>query len=229
MVMPRYEFLVHAHAILRPQIYLEIGVQAGYSLALAQAAELAIGVDPVAAVTRENTRPNQDVVLWTAGEFFAQGAPGIPRHGEITRQVDFGYIDGSHLFEDALHDFINIERYCGPRSVIMLDDVLPYNEAIATREQPPGDWTGDVWKIAYVLEEYRADLFPVLVDVAPTGLLMVLDADGGAERTDELADSYDKIVAEWRDQETVPRQVLERDHAISADAALDLLKARAEA
>lgn len=222
MVMSRYEFLSRAHAILRPQIYLEIGVQAGYSLALAQAAELAIGVDPVAAVTRENTRPNQDVVSWTSDYFFEHGAPALPTLASGAQAtVDFAYIDGSHLFEDALHDFINIERYCGPRSVIMLDDVLPYNEAIAAREQPPGDWTGDVWKIAYVLEEHRPDLSLTLVDVAPTGLLMVRDLHPG---DDVLRDSYDKILEDWRDLERVPPQVLDRTQAIGADLALDILR-----
>lgn len=221
MVMSRYEFLSRAHEIVRPRIYLEVGVQTGASLALAEAAELAIGVDPHPVMTRENVRPNQDITAWTSDYFFEQGAPALPTWSVGQAAVDFGYIDGSHLFEDALRDFMNLEDHCRMKAVIMLDDVLPYNKAIAARTQPPGDWTGDVWKIAYVLEEHRPDLSLTPVDVAPTGLLMVCGLHPG---DDVLRDSYDKIVEEWRDLERVPPQVLDRTQAVGADLALDILR-----
>lgn len=224
MVMPRYEFLARALAIWQPSVYLEIGVQLGSSLALAEAAEYAIGVDPHPIVTRENVRPNQDITAWTSQYFFDHDAPALPTLASGARAVvDFGYIDGSHLFEDALSDFIALERYCGSRSVIMFDDVLPYNQAIAVRTQPPGDWTGDVWKIYPLLSENRPDLLPVLVDVAPCGLLMVFDLDPAST---VLAGSYDTIMEEWQGGELVDSGTLERVDAISADAALDLLDTR---
>lgn len=221
MVMSRYQFLAEAHAILRPEIYLEIGVQTGASLALAEAAQLAIGIDPAAIIAPYNVRPNQRIKAGTADEYFAQAERGTTLEPEGNPTVDFGYIDGSHLFEDALRDFINLEQVCRPSSVIMLDDVLPYNETIAARTQPPGDWTGDVWKMIYVLGHWRPDLSLTLVDVAPTGLLMVRDLHPG---DDVLRDSYDKILEDWRDLERVPPQVLDRTQAIGADLALDILR-----
>ena len=222
MVMSRYEFLARAHEILAPEIYLEIGVQTGGSLALAEKAGFAIGVDPAPMMAREHVRPNQDIVSWPSDYFFEHGAPALPTLASGAQAiVDFGYIDGSHLFEDALRDFINLEQVCRRDSVIMFDDVLPYSEAIAARTQPPGDWTGDVWKMAYVLGHWRPDLSLTLVDVAPTGLLMVRDLSPGDI---VIEDAYDKILEDWRDLERVPPQVLDRTQAIGADLALDILR-----
>src|SRR5256885_12302956 len=35
------------------------------------------------------------------------------------RPVDLAFIDGMHLFEFALRDFVNLERYCAPGSTIL--------------------------------------------------------------------------------------------------------------
>ena len=43
------------------------------------------------------------------------------------------FIDGMHLFEFALRDFMNIERHANWWSVIVFDDMLPR----ATSTRPP--------------------------------------------------------------------------------------------
>lgn len=238
MVMSRYEFLAQAHAIVKPRKYLEIGVQLGSSLALAEAAELAVGVDPVPLVVHQCQRPNQVVLTKTADEYFAFASLSTTY---VADAVDFGFIDGSHLFEDALRDFANMERVMRPMEyppgssmqitagVIFLDDVLPYNAAIAAREQPPGDWTGDVWKLWYILSDYRPDLRLHLIDVAPTGLLMVHDAKRCG--SDVLRLDYEQIVARWLSGElsvcsSAEDEILNRRDAISADEAFDILRER---
>ncbi len=226
MVMTRYEFLAQAHAILNPRTYLEIGVQTGASLALAERASFAIGIDPVAAMLPQFRRPNQITKPVTSAEFFASLDPTPGTFGAgLLSAIDFGFIDGSHLFEDALLDFINLERRMAPGGVIMFDDVLPYNEAIAAREQPPGDWTGDVWKIVEVLRGYRPALRLTLVDVAPVGVLVVTDLDP-ADST--LNDAYVQIVSRHVGPAPVPSEIIQRLDAVSPDAALEALRHRGE-
>jgi predicted O-methyltransferase YrrM len=228
VTMSRYEFLAQAHQIVRPKVYLEVGVQSGASLVQAFEAELAIGIDPYPQVTQANQRPNQRVHSARSADHFAAANDAYDTHPYPA--IDFAFIDGSHLFEDALRDFINIERHlAGPRSIVLFDDVLPYNEAIAARVQPPGDWTGDVWKVAEILETQWAHLRLTLIDVAPTGLLMVQSDDwplSVANWGDLLPSyAYDKIVASWLAHgEQVMPEYITRENAVSAAAALDMLR-----
>ena len=48
--------------------------------------------------------------------------------------MDFAFIDGMHLFEFALRDFMNLERHCTPQSVIMVHDCYPTEREHAERE-----------------------------------------------------------------------------------------------
>ena len=41
--------------------------------------------------------------------------------------LDFAFIDGMHLSEFALRDFMNIEEHMDRAGVVVLDDVLPRN------------------------------------------------------------------------------------------------------
>ncbi len=216
--MTRHEFLAALHELLRPKVYLEVGVQYGTSLALAVHSEKAIGIDPAPSLLLEHDRPNSEVYGCTSDQFFGEHFMVIPE------QIDLAFIDGSHLFEDALRDFMNIEQYCGPKSVVVFDDMLPYSQAIAERVQPPGDWTGDVWKVWSILEDYRPDLGIYAVDTFPTGTLVVLGFKGEQDCSAGLAARYDSIVAEDCLYEDVPGYVLRRDNALQPEAALELIK-----
>ena len=108
--MNRYEFLGGVHHVLKPRTYLEIGINDGRSLALSRARSVA--VDPAFKVTAE-LRCDLQMVKTTSDEFFARRDPlAFLPHGK----VDFAFIDGMHLFEYALRDFIHTERYA--RAVI---------------------------------------------------------------------------------------------------------------
>jgi hypothetical protein len=198
--MHLHTFLAKLHEILKPQVYLEIGVQFGSSLALARSAT-AIGVDPnpMVNLVPGNLKANQFIYSMDSDSFFASHSQHIPR-------VDLGFIDGMHLFEYALRDFINMEVVTSTQGVIVFDDVLPYAQEIAVREQPPGDWTGDVWKVYPILKEYRPDLNIALIDTAPTGTMVVTNLGDRATKWDY----YDKAVNKWMGDDEVPEYILAR-------------------
>lgn len=199
---PRYtDVLERAHRRLRPRTYFEIGSRRGSSLRVASCASLA--VDPAFQLEEGvvGTKPICLLHQTTSDEFFATRDPIAILGGRI----DLAFIDGLHVFDFALRDFMNTERSAAPGSIIVLDDICPRDFYMARAtfkpetEQPTkykGYWTGDVWKMIPILREYRRDLQVRVIDTRPTGLAVIsgLDPADGA-----LAASYDEIVARWRD------------------------------
>lgn len=217
--MHLHEFLRRVHEVLKPEVYLEVGVQYGTSLALAEKSRLAIGVDPQPLMwATDNQRPNQEVYAMASDTWFE--FTKMPIHPP----VNLGFIDGLHLFEQALRDFMNMERMMTPGGVIIVDDVLPYNQAIAEREQPPGDWTGDVWKVYPILHQVRPDLKITLVDTQPTGTMVItnLDSDYDWQSHIERATAA-QLVSLFMNPNlnTVPPFMLNRMGAVSPEQALE--------
>lgn len=195
-MLPRTEkhhFLRRLHELVSPDRYLEIGVQTGTSLALAHDHTTVVGVDPAPQVDREvRRRPNVEIYPQTADDFFA----GINRSHARTPAFDLAFIDGMHLIENVVRDLANVEEWMRPGGIIAIDDVLPYDPSIAGRVPLPGDWAGDVWKIWPILAKWRPDLTITMVDVAPTGLMVLqhLDPDNGPAT---LRGFYDAIIGTW--------------------------------
>lgn len=206
--MHLHEFLGNLHRIVNPDIYLEIGVQNGTSLDLAHAAHLAIGVDPAPRVTEHD---NQKIFPCTSDTFFTV---------EQDIVVDLGFIDGLHHFEQALRDFTNIENYCTRRSIIVFDDVLPRNQFEAQREQCPGDWTGDVWKVSEILARERPELTLLLVNTQPTGTLLVWNFASKMKprRAQFRTDA-------WMHVTEVPDSFINRSYAVEPEYALSRVNA----
>jgi predicted O-methyltransferase YrrM len=219
VVTTRHQFLAQLHDLVQPAVYLEIGVQHGHSLALASPPCRAVGVDPNPQLQAAIAAPGA-VYAETSDDWFG-GDPELQLGGPI----DLAFIDGMHLVEFALRDFMGCERLARRQSLIVFDDVLPRNQAEAARVQCPGDWTGDVWRVVPYLAEHRPDLSLTLVDTHPTGLLVVsrLDADdtdlGWAYMGDVGRGVFSADVE-------VPRSVLDRVGALPAGEAL--VKIRAE-
>lgn len=208
--MNRYEFLGNLHDRLKPRGYLEIGVQTGASLRLASCP--AIGIDPRPQV-RYALHGQVDVVEQDSDVFFASHGPWPI----LDDQVDLAFIDGMHLVEYALRDFMNVEQHSNDRTVVVFDDVLPRNKREADRQPLPGDWTGDVWKIHRILEAVRPDLILTLVDTDPTGVLVVR----GLDRSNfALQAAYDPVVAHWIRDHPVPPEVLVRRAAVQPETVL---------
>jgi hypothetical protein len=157
------------HRTLRPTTYLEIGIAAGRSLALARPPTRAIGVDPVHRITEE-FKAETHVVTATSDDFFARDALRPFLGGE---PLALAFIDGDHVFEQALKDFINIERYCGPRSVVLLHDTMPLDEPMQERVKRIDFYAGDIWKTVLCLKHYRPDIDVFTIATPWTGLTVV--------------------------------------------------------
>ena len=149
----------------------------------------------------------------------ANGAAHDPVDAFGGEPVDLAFIDGMHLIEFALRDFINVERHSHPGGLVVLDDVFPPSPAEAARKRRTQVWTGDVFKIVDVLGRERADLGLLTVDTEPTGLMLVFRLDPGSER---LADRYGAITSACvaPDPQRVPEDMLARLGAASPEEAL---------
>lgn len=210
--MTRHEFLQALHKKLKPKVYLEIGVQLGESLRLAEDAELAIGIDPFPMVDLSpNRRDNQQIASMTSDDWFKEPYGGSP--------VDLAFIDGMHLVEYVIRDWLNVQKLMRPGGVIVFDDVLPYNAAIAARVMPPGgDWTGDVWKAFYILmEAYHQE--PLLVDTFPTGTMVLLNVEPKPSLLE-----YDQTFLEtWMEEMEPHPEIITRRPAYTPQQILEML------
>ncbi len=113
--------------------------------------------------------------------------------------IDLAFIDGLHLFEQTLRDFINVERHSGPQSVVLVHDCLPVDEISAARHRETAFWTGDVWKLVPALQCWRPDLEIRTIAARPSGLAMITHLDPSSR---VLADNYEAIVAQFIDMPT---------------------------
>jgi hypothetical protein len=203
--LDKHELLEKIHKSLAPRLYLEIGVQGGKSLKLAKGN--AIGIDPMPQVKFPDNDPIK-IFKSTSDQFFSKEASKA-----LQQRPDLVFIDGMHLFEYALRDFINVEKYANANTIVVVDDIFPAHPNQALRERCTRAWTGDVWKLKSILEKYRPDLFIQGLDAYPTGLMMITDLNPNSSI---LTDNYDAIVGEYIDITTVPDEVLSRMGAWSA-------------
>ena len=163
-------WLQRLHDTLRPATYLEIGVSSGESLTQARAGTLAIGVDPLPRIVPRPPVTETCLFPEASDDFFARRA--LDRVlGE--RPLDFGFVDGLHQFEQALRDLLNLEAYCGPRSLIAIHDTLPLDELSQRPVCCSGFWTGDVWRTVLCLKTLRPDLDVFTIPAYPSGLTLV--------------------------------------------------------
>ncbi|MDO8392267.1 MAG: class I SAM-dependent methyltransferase [Actinomycetota bacterium] len=182
------DVLDRLHQALAPRTYLEIGVRHGDALVHALPGTKVVGVDPRPNILRPLPK-GAKVERVTSDEFFTRG---LASHHFGTLPVDLAFIDGMHLYENALRDFFNVERVSSRNSVVLLHDCLPPSAEVATREVPRGCWTGDVWKVLLYLRDNRPDLDICVFDAEPTGLGVIqgLDPDRPAEEFESLARKY---------------------------------------
>jgi hypothetical protein len=205
------DFLRRLHEALEPAAYLEIGIRNGDSLALARCP--AVGVDPDFEL-RAQLGADTTVFRESSDEYFERAEPLKPLGG---RRVDLAFIDGLHLSEFALRDFMNVERLARWTSVAVFDDILPSSSEMAARDRRTRAWTGDVYKMLGILDRHRPDLICLRVGTEPTGLLLVLGLDP-ANRV--LTYGYDRIVesAVVPDPQRLPNDVVERRCVLDPEA-----------
>lgn len=199
------DVLADIHEIKRPDFYFEIGVRRGASLRLAKCR--AVGIDPSPDVTDE--MPDAELLTCTSDDYF------FFCEGELPTKPDLAFIDGLHLAEFALRDFMNLEKAMAKDGLIVVDDVLPNHPVQASRSRQSRAWCGDVWRLAKILARWRPDLRLTLLDASPTGLLLV-DRLDPANRV--LWDRYNPIVRELLGSAAnPPDEILDRKTAIAPD------------
>ncbi len=187
-----YDWLDRLHEALRPQSVLEIGVFNGASLARVKPPSIAIGVDPNPKIGCP-LEAETHIFVETSDDFFARRGPDALLGGA---PLGVGFIDGLHLYEQALRDFVNLEAYCGPRSVILFHDTVPLDEPTQRRTCETVFHTGDVWKVVLCLKEFRPDLDVFTVATPWTGLTVVTGLDPASTI---LKAGFDAVVAKFID------------------------------
>ncbi|MDH3264995.1 MAG: class I SAM-dependent methyltransferase [Paracoccaceae bacterium] len=191
-----HQFLSRLHRFAIFDWYLEIGCRSGTTFA--ETRSKTIAVDPFFRV-QQNVIGNKRVLhvfQMTSDEFFAGG---FLKTNAI--RPGFAFLDGMHLVEYALRDFMNVEANASEASIVAIHDCCPWTIEMTTRDignLPKGAWTGDVWKLVPILQKYRPDLTLTMLDSRPTGLLLVSGLDPASRA---LAGSHDGIVAEFADLE----------------------------
>jgi hypothetical protein len=196
-----YTVISRLHRYLRPKTYLEIGVLNGDTLALAECP--AIAIDP-------NLEINQDVIgtkrccllfQISSDAFFATYDP----KALLGDQIDVALIDGLHLFEYVLRDFIHLEPNMKRNSVLLLDECIPTDahicrrrfedQSFAGQSRHADWWAGDVWKAIVALKNWRPDLRIHAFNAAPNGLIAITNLDPTSK---VLAEYYFEVTAQFR-------------------------------
>jgi hypothetical protein len=191
-------FLAMLGEHLAPRSYFEIGTDTGVSLAAFSCD--AVCIDPEFQLGEKPTGRRARTLLYqmTSDEFFST----YDLRRDFPAGPDICFLDGMHLSECLLRDFINAERSCHAGSLILMHDCLPTNLRMAQRKREVDEaepeetryhWTGDVWRVIRALCRHRPDLQVRLLDCPPTGLVACTGLDPASEA---LAQNYPAIVGE---------------------------------
>lgn len=167
------DLLSRIHQALKPRSYVEVGVGRGLSLQRTLPATACVGIDPAPAPP-PGLPAHVRVFPLTSNAFFSR--PNVQETLGF-REIDLAFIDGMHLFEYALDDFQNLERYMSRSGTILVHDCIPFDHATSARERTTRFWTGDVWRILPTLRQFRPDLSITVVGCAPSGLAIIQNLD----------------------------------------------------
>ncbi len=211
--MDRHEFLAELHRLLAPRTYVETGVNFGQSMTISRTAS--IGIDPDFDV-RHEIQANVQLARTTSDEFFTRKDPLAHLPYKV---IDLGFIDGMHLSEYALRDYLAIERFTHPASVIVFDDMLPRSIDEAARYRHTTAWTGDVYKAAQALRDYCPELLVFDVDTKPTGVAIVFAPHAGRGGVLPEYDTW-LSTAISPDPQQVPKHILNRSQAVNPERLL---------
>lgn len=134
--------------------YLEIGVERGLTFEAVKS-KRKVAVDPHPLFRETKLPEGASVFVGTSDEYFAS----------VDSQTSFDliFLDGLHLANQAYLDFVNSCGLSVTRTVIVIDDVFPSDEASALPDRGSSEeaklregishsrWYGDVWKLLWLL------------------------------------------------------------------------------
>lgn len=172
----RIEILAKLHETLAPvETYVQVGASSSATWRAAEAAGAAHLIDWRPVGTDMLWSPNQRMHTQTVEEYYT--CESCER-----AVIDLALVDDEdrHI-ENALRTLVHLQRFCGPQTVLVFADVLPTSQEAAWRTMPPVDWphrwSGDLFKLPYVLQVYQPRARTLLVDDGATGLLLVAGLD----------------------------------------------------
>ena len=178
--------------------YFEIGARTGSSLSLSQSPSIAI--DPFFQL-KEDPIGNKEYCLMfqeTSDSFFEKRVKQLQG-----LKCQLAFIDGMHLFEQALKDFLNLAKISTERSLFLFHDPIPWTLKMATRNNGALErneaWTGDIWKLVHIFIDAGLKENLSLLSSAPSGLLAVLNPK--AEAVEKLEKNFSQICARWLEVE----------------------------
>jgi len=151
----------------REYSYLEIGTSDYRSFLIAKGA-VNVGVDPHPGEPfRANMNNSAQFRLNVASSdaFFSV-------YEDSKRMYDLIFIDGLHSFPQVTRDLVNsITKSSHAGTDILVHDVMPISRFVADPERKTKLWTGDVYKVAFLLRELNVKFSVMLTP--PTGLLWI--------------------------------------------------------
>jgi len=193
--VPYLRYLARMHRHLLPNWYLEVGTNTGRSLARATCNSIAVDPNFIISSDVIGSKPAVHFFQSTSDDFFS-----ADHTKRLCDKIDLAFLDGLHLFEFLLRDFMGTEKLCDTDSVIAMHDCIPMSYIAAERHwdtKATKSWTGDVWKVVPILKKYRPDLKVEVLDCPPSGLTIVTNLD---PENDVLDKHYDEIIAEFMDE-----------------------------
>lgn len=146
--------------------YLEIGVERGLTFEAVRA-EIKVCVDPAPLFKRGSLPIGAQLVVSTSDDYFAGGASGFT--------FDFVFLDGLHTAKATYRDLLGALRWLSPGGTVLVDDVMPTDEASALPSYRDSQvekkkqgikhsrWYGDVWKVVWLLITKYPDIELVLI------------------------------------------------------------------
>jgi len=193
------EFLSQVRRTFGVQSYFEVGSHTGASLAPVTCDTVA--VDPGFKLNQDVVGSKRACMLFqmTSDAFFSK----YDLSALLGGPVQMAFLDGLHIYEYLLRDFMNTERHMARNSVVFMHDCMPPTFEVSRRTHPgPGKgWAGDVWKTVPILQRYRPDLQITAFDCRPTGLVMITNLDPTSTVLEENYFEAVKDMAEGADDE----------------------------
>ncbi|WP_319467863.1 class I SAM-dependent methyltransferase [uncultured Pseudodesulfovibrio sp.] len=180
MEMTRIELINALCEKIGAKRYLEIGIREGEVLSQVRT-PVRVGVDPRPLIERLDPQ-------------LQSGLDGVQIHpcesdvffAKNTERFDIVFVDGLHLYEQAIKDILNAFNVLSAGGFVVVHDLLPGTAAEGSRQVKPGAWNGDVWKVMHDIHENHPQIKSVTVDS---------DFGMGVLWTDEPEHRFDPV---WR-------------------------------